>query len=914
MIGTTISHYHVIEKLGGGGMGVVYKAEDIKLKRLVALKFLPPDLTSDSRSKERFAHEAQAASSLEHPNICTVHDIGDTDEGQTFIVMAYYDGETLKRKLTRGRLKVEQALEIAAQIADGLAKAHDNGIVHRDIKPANIMISREGSVKILDFGLAKLAGETRLTKTGSAVGTLMYMAPEQVQGQDVDARADIWALGVLLHEMITGVPPFRGEHEGALLYEIISAEPPSMADVVPDLEPELQQLVSRCLEKDPEERYQSAKDASVDCRRVKREMKTMRQMSASYSLTGKGESPSVAKRYAFSRSGNKRQIRIWMGLAAILFGITVLFVLRSFFGPDEPKRIVSKSEIAPPENGRFYLTGEQAGPIALSPDGSRMVFLASGVGTGGNKTLWLRHTGDLMPRILKGTEDAAYPFWSPDNRSVGYFSGGSLWSVDVEGGEPRKICNAKYAGGGSWSKYGTIIFSPSTSDPILRVPATGGDPVAVTRVDTSKQELYHQYPLFLPDGEHFLFLARTIYTNLKANADSVYVASLNVPERRALFCGTTNVGYANGYLIYYDGPKTDRLVAAPFDIEKQVLLGESKPFVDRIQVNSRDGGAVFSVSGGGLLVYQQRPAGPRNKLLLYDRSGIMSAPMGPLAVSNQYWEVRLSPDGSRIAYSLADTTTGNLDIWIFDPSKGTTRLTHHQARDRLPVWSPDGKEIVFCSDRREVGTFDLYRIPVRTGGEAKLILSGNEYKQPFDWSQDGKYIAFVTTVTTKGTRSDIWILPIKEGKEPFPFVQTKDNEWDPHFSPDGNWIAYCSNETGQNEIYVAPFPGPGEKVHITSSGRSAPVGGSCPRWARDGKEILYLGPDNTLWIAELKITQGDVEISSTRRAFQTFAAPYAGSYDVSHDGTKIVINSDWLNGNVPPVILVANWSEILGER
>ena len=214
----------------------------------------------------------------------------------------------------------------------------------------------------------------------------------------------------------------------------------------------------------------------------------------------------------------------------------------------------------------------------------------------------------------------------------------------------------------------------------------------------------------------------------------------------------------------------------------------------------------------------------------------------------------------------------------------------------------------------EVGTFDLYRIPVRTGGEAKLILSGNEYKQPFDWSQDGKYIAFVTTVTTKGTRSDIWILPIKEGKEPFPFVQTKDNEWDPHFSPDGNWIAYCSNETGQNEIYVAPFPGPGEKVHITSSGRSAPVGGSCPRWARDGKEILYLGPDNTLWIAELKITQGDVEISSTRRAFQTFAAPYAGSYDVSHDGTKIVINSDWLNGNVPPVILVANWSEILGER
>jgi Tol biopolymer transport system component len=292
----------------------------------------------------------------------------------------------------------------------------------------------------------------------------------------------------------------------------------------------------------------------------------------------------------------------------------------------------------------------------------------------------------------------------------------------------------------------------------------------------------------------------------------------------------------------------------------------------------------------------------------------MPAPTGPLAVSNQFWEVRLSPDANRIAYTLVDTTTGNLDIWIFDPAKGTTRLTHNQARDRLPVWSPDGKEIVFCSDRQKEDIFDLYRIPVRTGGEAKLLLSSGEYKQPFDWSQDGKYIAFVKSVQTKEMRSDIWILPMKSGEKPFAFVQTKANEWDPHFSPDGKWIAYCSNETGPNEVYVAPFPGPGEKVHITASGRTAPVGGSCPRWARGGKEIFYLGPDNMLWIAELKITQGEVEISSTRRAFQTYAAPYAGSYDVSRDGTRIIINSDWQSWNVPPVILVANWSEMLREE
>ncbi len=912
MIGATISHYKILEKLGGGGMGVVYKAEDTKLKRLVALKFLPPDLTSDIKARERFAHEAQAAYSLEHPHICTVHDIGETEEGQTFIVMSFYEGETLRRKLTRGRLKVEQALEMTAQIADGLACAHEHGIVHRDIKPANIMVLNDGTVKVLDFGLAKLAGETRLTKSGATVGTLMYMAPEQVQAQETDSRADIWALGAMLQEMITGAPPFRAEHEAALLYEIVSAEPAAITDTLPDAEPELLQLVTKCLEKLPEERYQSAKDVSVDCRRLKRDIKTMRQMSASH--TGFGVSQPPARAYAFSRPSKSRSTWIWMALSTILLCITVLFALRDFFRPGLQERVVSRSEIAPPENGRFYLTGEQAGPVALSPDGRRMVFLASGVGTGGNKTLWLRHTGELTARFLKGTEDAAYPFWSPDNRSVGYFAGGSLWRVDVEGGEPQKICNAKFGGGGSWNKEGIIIFSPSTSDPILRVPASGGNPVPVTRVDSAKHELYHQYPLFLPDGKHFLFLARTIYTNNKIDADSVYVASLGGLERRALFCGTTNVCYSDGYLVYYDRVSSDRLVAAPFDLQNQVFLGDPKSLVDRVQINSNDGGAVFSVSRGDLLVYQVRPAGPRLKLLLYDRNGIQAAPTGPLGVSNQYWDVRLSPDASRIAYTLADTTTNNRDIWIFDQVKGTTRLTHNPAPDRFPVWSPDGKEIVFCSNRREADISDLYRLPVRAGADAKLIFSSNETKQPFDWSKDGEYIAFIKTVQTGEMRSDIWILPVKAGKEPFPFLQTKANEWDPHFSPDGKWIVYCSDETGPNEVYVAPFPGPGEKIHITSSGRTAPTGGSRPRWAREGKEIFYLGPDNMLWVAEVKITRGDVEISDTRKAFQTGAASYAASYDVSRDGTKIIVNTDWLNLHAPPLILVANWTEMLPKK
>jgi serine/threonine protein kinase len=889
-------------------MGVVYKAEDLKLKRLVALKFLPPDLTSDLRSKERFAHEAQAASALEHPGICTVHDIGETGEGQTFIVMAYYDGETLKRKLTNGRLKVEQALEIAAQIADGLAKAHENGIVHRDIKPANIMISRDGSVKILDFGLAKLAGETKLTRTGTTVGTLMYMAPEQVQGQEVDARADIWALGVLLQEMITGVAPFRGEHEGALLYEIISAEPPQMADVVPDLEPELQQLVSKCLEKNPEERYQSAKDVSVDCRRIKREMKAIRQLTGTYPHSGRIENVSPGKGYRFLKERRGRYNRIWMLLTAFFFVTTVvLLAIREAPVERDEKSIAIPVEIHPPENGKFHFVGARPGPIALSPDGGHIAFLAS-TKEREKKCLWIKALDEEKSWPLDNTEDATYPFWSYDGKQIAFFAGAKLKRIDIVSRVVTEVCDAEFGLGGSWNQMGTIIFAPSSSDPIMRVSENGGNPEPLLSLDDSKYEIYHQFPLFLPDGNHFLFLARTTFTKVKPGPDTVYVSSLDRRERKALIASTTNVAYSNGCLLYLTHNGT--LVAAKFNLETLSIEGEPVPIATP-QLNLMTGGAVFTVSRSSLLAYQESPAVSGSRLIVYDRSGYELSVPGDQA---DYWDVRFSPDAKKIAYSIAGEKS--LDIWIRDLASGEKRSVAFGASpERLVVWSPNGKEVLYMALKTE--SHEIYRKSVVEGTTEVLVPTTHDYmKQPFDWSRDGKFVAFVTAARIVDPRNqcDIWILPMTGDKKPVPLVNGAPNEWDPRFSPDSKWIAYCSGESGQEEIYVSRFPGPWNPEPISHEGGRGRYGGRAPRWAKGGSEIFYLSSDNKLMVAQMKLVGATPQVVARKTLFQTRARSISGAYDVSADGAKIIINTRDEEQIDTPVKLIVNWTERLRKK
>jgi eukaryotic-like serine/threonine-protein kinase len=910
MIGAIISHYKILEKLGGGGMGVVYKAEDTSLKRIVALKFLPPELTSDQQARSRFLHEAQAASKIDHPNICAVHDIGETDDGQTYIVMSYYEGETLKKKIARGRLKVEQALELTTQIADGLAKAHAADIIHRDVKPANVLVTKDGIAKILDFGLAKLKGETKLTQTGATVGTLSYMAPEQVQGQETDARSDIWSLGVVLYEMLTGIPPFKGEHEGALLYEIMSADPPPLTAIIPDADPELQQFVMRCLEKDPEERYQAVKDVSVDCRRIKREMKTLKQMSASYAYTGRGDSPSVATRYPAFRSAKKNQQKYLILAVAVLFCATAVLSVREFFGSRTAEAPSLTGEIWAPEFNQFYCVGAHAGPPAFSPDGRSLAFVVRNAG--GRHVLWVRQMDDPKGRMINNTDGASYPFWSPDGQSVAFFSGRMLKRVDIAREVVTELCQVGHGLGGSWSRGGTIVFSSSRTEPILRVSENGGTPVPVTTLDASKKEIYHQYPFFLPDGNHFLFLARSTFTNVKTGVDEVCVASLDGGPRKSLLPVTSNVMYSSGYLVHMNNSRT--MVATPFDPASQSILGESIPITE-VHINAVDGGGVFTVSQNNLLVYQRPPSTLMTRLVIFDRNGTEIGVVGRRAA---YSDVRFSPDGKKVAFSVVDSLGQSLDIWIHDPSTsdGSRRFVSTVGTDRFPVWSRDGKELYYCSNKplTNSSNFEIYRKSL-SGSNEELIPTTQDYvKQTFDWSPDGRYLAFVSSASAADPKhqSDIYTYSSRAAEHVQEYLKDEANDWDPRFSPDGNWIAWCSGQTGQNEIFVSRFPGPFSPEVISYEEGGQRTGGMGPRWAKEGKELLYLTLDNKLMVVELKADGPDIRVVRRKELFQTRATTNADNYDVSPDGSRIIINT--LEEQGGPLVFVSNWTRTLSKK
>jgi eukaryotic-like serine/threonine-protein kinase len=890
MIGQTISHYKILEKLGEGGMGVVYKAQDTKLNRPVALKFLPSHLAASVQDRARFIQEAQAASALNHPNVCTIHDIQDY-ENQTFIVMEYVEGVTLQEKMQTVGLK--QAMEIGIQIADGLAAAHEKGIVHRDIKPENIMIRKDGIVQIMDFGLAKLRGSTRLTTSKGLLGTIAYMSPEQVQGLETDHRTDIFSLGIILYELLAGRSPFNGVHESAIIYEIVNVNPRPISAVVRNVDPRVEQVVVKCLEKEQNERYQSVKDVAVDLRRILRDPDAMHTFSAVREIPSSALLTSSGNRAANHAEAQNRRRWFWVFAALVFFCSTVLFAIRDYFlrSPDEPFAI--KTLILPAENGTLASTGS----FTLSPNGRRIVFSASS--SNGKKLLWIRSIDDVQVRPLPGTEDASYPFWSPDSRSLGFFAEGKLKRLDVEGGSVVAICDAREGLGGSWNQDGTILFAPSSHLPIFRVSASGNTPVALTQLDTLKQEISHRWPYFLPDGRHFLFLSLTVSTGLRGGTDAINVSSIDDKERKLVIHATTNVAYADGYLLCgIDG----KLMAVAFDPASLGIKGDPVPLVERIQINAADGAAAFSAASTNLLAYQFRSSQTGSQLIIFDLTGKEQGHVGDQA---EYWDVRFAPDGKRLAYALNDRLSGNIDIWIYDlAGESRTRFTYSTAPDRLPVWSRDGTQIVFASNRK--GIFDLYRKKLGTGQE-ELLLESSENKQPFDWSVDGKYIAYVTTTALK-TRSDIWVLPLAGDLTPIPFLRTEANEWDPHFSTDGKWIAYCSDESGRSEIYVRPFPGPGDPWQIS------PSGGSRPRWSRDGQSIFYLDPQNWVVLAEIVAKGSRIVVGKNRLLFHAYPKEYAGVYDVSPDGKKIVVNSLGMSEISPPTTLAVNWSALLKKK
>ncbi len=876
MIGSTILHYKILEELGRGGMGVVYKAEDTKLDRTVALKFLPEHLNTSTEDKARFTQEGKAASALNHPNVCTIHDIQELD-GRLFIVMEYVDGQTLRERM--GSITFKQAIEIGIQLADGLAAAHEKGIVHRDIKPENIMIRKDGVALIMDFGLAKLRGNvSRLTKEGSTIGTAGYMSPEQVQGQEADHRSDIFSLGVVLYEMLTGQLPFKGIHETALAYEIVNVDAVPMSAVKPDIDPTLDAIVLECLEKDSNERTQSAKQVSIDLKRFRRESSKQR-VSRITAAKPVMSVPAGAPAATAPASAEKRLSIPWIIAAVLgvgLIGVTALYVV----GRNQDTQVI-RALIRAPEWSSF---SQQfgGGHIAVSPDGRKIAFVA--IDTMGRSQLYVRSLSSLTTLPLPGTENATYPFWSPNSEFIGFFTPGKMKKIDASGGPSLSICDVQEARGGSWNQDGIVVFAPGATDPLFQVPAAGGTPTQVTTLDSARHESTHRFPWFLPDGKHFVYFARS---GSGTEDDKVYAGSLDGQLKKELLNTHSNAMYADGYLLFV---REQSLMATPFDAGNMQLTGNAVPIAEQVRFNEGWNRGSFTVSQQGLLMYEGGVGPAINQLAMFDRTGEhVTAMKGAQFV----FEASFSPDGRKIAFSSVDPQRRNEDIWVYDiASSLSTRLTFDPKDDTDPVWSPEGKRIAFSSNRS--GTANLYvKNSDGTGSEVEIFASP-EGIYPTDWSQDGRLIA----CTTYGNR-DIVVLPAIGEPTPVDFLRTEFSEDEARFSPDGRWMAYASNESGQREVYVRPFPGPGGKWQVSAGGS-----GFRPFWRRDGREIYYPSRGKMM-AAEVSGSGGTFAVAMVKALFDTHGATTL--LDVSADGQKFLVRYNPVDARSDLITLVSHW-------
>ena len=750
MIGRTISHYKITEKLGEGGMGVVYKAEDTKLDRTVALKFLAAHLLNDDEAKARFLREAKAAAGLHHPNICPVYEIGEA-EGKTFLSMAFIEGESLEPRIERGPLPLKEALDVGRQIADGLEAAHEKGVVHRDIKPANVMVDAKGHATIMDFGLAQLADRSKLTKIGTTLGTPVYMSPEQAQGEKSDRRTDVWSLGIVLYEMVVGRAPFRGDYEQAVVYSILNEKPEPLTALRTGVPMELERIVGKCLAKDPKDRYQTAADAIVDLRTCAEKLKSgrstiLRTGAATGTLAGQqGEASKVSTEHVAPSAPvtvpAPTSRRIWMALAVAFLVSTAVFAWLYVTKQPAPPRPI-RFTIDPPE-GVVFEDGRYAPPV-LSPDGTKLAFV--GVTEDAN-SLWVRPLDSLEAQRLPGTEGAIFPFWSPDSRYLAFFADGKLKKIDTAGGPPHTLCDAPTGRGGAWAEddqgLGVIVFAPTNSSPLHRVSSAGGEPTPVTDLSEAGGARGHRHPRFLPSGHRFLYLQEVeggaIENPILLGNLEVAPSRTEATETKPLLRASSRVWYVpsrashpQGYLVYVLG---ETLFARPFDAESAVFTGERFPIIEGVYSGGFIHGGDFSVSTDGILSYRTGGGQSVRQITWFDRQGnkleMVGEPGGHRGLS-------LSPDGRRLAVATTDPQTGKSDIWVWDLERNVaTRLTFHAAPDHSPVWSPDGTRVVFASYRDGGG---LYEKVAGGAGEAVAISDVKGEMRTWDWSGDGRYL------------------------------------------------------------------------------------------------------------------------------------------------------------------------------
>ncbi len=842
------------------------------------MKVLPSHLASSAESRQRFEREAKTISQLSHPHICALYDVGNQD-GVEFLVMEYLEGETLSERLLKGPLAFDQVLRYGIEIADALDKAHRQGIVHRDLKPGNVMITKSG-VKLLDFGLAKAilpepsrasltSLPTALTQEGTILGTFQYMAPEQLEGKEADARTDIFALGTVLYEMATGQKAFSGKTQASLIAAIIERVPPAISTISPMTPPAFDRVVKACLDKDPDDRWQTAHDVMLE----------LRWVAEGGSAAGL-PAPVVARR-------KSREKLAWVLAVLFAAGAIASAVVALRFWRAAARTRTVRASVMPPPKSSFRFFG-LSGAMALSPDGRFLAYVAAL--PEGRRILWLRPLDSVAEQALSGTEESTFPFWSPDSRFIGFFANDRLKKIAVAGGPALTICPAVDGRGGTWSRDGSILFALRNS-PIYRVPEAGGSAVEVTKFDPIRADTSHRWPAALPDGRHFLYLASPQGSASENNA--LFFASIDGRENRKLLQpAPMNALCASRHVLY---ARENTLLAQPFDAARGRFSGEAFPVAENLFVDPLFSRAAFSASENGVLAYQTGEAIVYGaKYSWYDRTGKEIAPAmtAPLLARG----FRLSPDDSRLAASVFDLAGGNMDIWVIDLRRGArSRLTFDPTVETSPVWSPDGARIAFSSDRK--GQPLIVKSSSGTGGE-EILFQSDDAKNPTSWSTDGRFLLFNRTLSK--TKTDVWVLPLFGDRKPFPLVQSEFIDRNGQFSPDGRWVAFVSDESGRLEIYVVPFPGPGGKWQVSTGG------GTAPRWSTDGRELFYASPDHDLVTVEVK-SGSEFQVSSPKLLFSLSSITAQTAFEVSADGRRFLqgIPRDTTGS---PVTLVLNWT------
>jgi Tol biopolymer transport system component len=886
--GTCLGPYEVLSRLGAGGMGEVYRARDTRLSREVAIKVLPATFSEDADRLRRFEQEARATSALNHPNILTIYDIG-THNNTPYIVAELLEGAELRAQLNQGAIAQRQAIDYAQQIAQGLSAAHEKGITHRDLKPENLFITSDGRVKILDFGLAKLRqpkpGEpvntdaptnAPQTDPGAVLGTVGYMSPEQVRGQDTDHRADIFSFGVILYEMLSGRRAFRGESLAETMAAIVKDEPPDLAESG-RVSPQLEHIVRRCLAKKPERRFQSTSDLSF----------AFEVLSApSGSGLEAAALPVVTERTAMARLFGQAPLA-WLVSAALLlavFGFAWAYFARQM----EADARVFRTSLLPPEKLSF-------GSFAVSPDGKWLAFAAA---TGGNQQLWVRALDSMEAKAMAGTEGGESPFWSPDSRFIGFFTSDSLKKIEVSGGPVQTLANVKLSYGGAWNRDEVIIFARPGG--ISQVSAAGGKATPVVESEDQRELFRHQFPSFLPDGRHFLYLFRS----REKESRGIYLGSLDGIAPRRLLDENSNAVYAAspsgaGWLLF---ARESSLLAQPFDPQRLQLGGEPLAVAEQVARAPGTSRASFSVSDNGLLVCDMS-GNTERQLHWVNRGG---SPIGSLNVPGVVSSPWLSPDEKRFVVDRRDPQTGFADIWLYDVSSGNgSRFTFDPANDIFPVWSSDGSRIVWSSNRE--GQYHLYQKAASGAGQDRLLLR-SEYSRGIyaeDWPQQGRAIIYHQPAPK--TKFDLLVLPVgplSGNQPPIPFLQTEVEERGGRLSPDGQWMAYVSDESGQYEVYIQSFPKGGSKRQVSTSG------GIGPHWRRDGKELFYYSADGKL-MAVAVVSGASVETLTPVALFAfrsgSRASPTGPPYTMTADGQQFLINAIVEAKESAPLTLVVNW-------